>query len=681
MILPGSGLLPQGSTTRDFDVKHYLINLDILDWKGGTIKGYTDIQLVPLVDSLRSVEFDFQGLFVDSVLVDENPITNFQYDKRRIDIPFPEAKSKDEPILVSVYYHGKPQHDPVWGGFYFTGEEAYNMGIGFASDPPSVGRYWYPCVDDFTEKATHEYLIRVGKEYTAVCNGTLKDIYEFDDQTHTFHWELRDEIPCYLSSVAVAKYTCLCYTLASSRGKYPVTIYVTEPEKENAAIAFSTLPQIVAAFEKSFGPYPWERIGFVSVPFRGGAMEHATNISLSRSTITGSLRNEGLYAHEFAHSWFGDLVTCQTPADMWLNEGWATWAVAVYFEYKNGEKGYKDTMRENHLAALREGTRDESYLAVYGPPLDQTYSGTVYKKGADVANTLCSYLGNEKLFDALQKYFRDYAFKNISTEEFKSYLETSTRIPLDEFFKDWVYTPGFPHFAADSFLTTKKGSTYEVKLYLSQDLRGRTTYSNENRFDVLFMDKYWNKAVRNVTMSGENTVQTLYLPFSPSMVLVDPEETIADATIDQYRVIKNPGNYVFSNAAFSLKVNSLADSVFFRITNHWVTPHNKKPGKIYVSNTMLPDRYWTIESILGKGFIAEASFDLDRSIIYPSMKNGDPVFMKEKGKFALLYRKNTGCAWEAVPFQVMTIGNTLRFTTAKVTNGDYVVCFRKYSSP
>ncbi len=659
-------------TGRGFDVKHYLINLDILDFKGGTIRGYTDIQLTPVLDNLTEINLDLEGLTVDSVWVNEVPVKKFIYEKRKLIIPLLPPGKPWDPVLATVFYHGKPQRDPLWGGFYFADNEAFSIGIGFQSNPLSIGRYWYPCVDDFADKATHEYFIRVPKGMTAVCSGSLNGIYTFDEKTNIFHWEIQKEIPPYLSSVAVSRYECLSYNIDRGPVALPVSVYVRPADMEKARISFSTLPGMISAFENRFGPYRWERVGFVSVPIRGGAMEHAMNIAVPHSTVTGTLEYEELFAHELAHSWFGNLVTCETPSDMWFNEGWATWAVAVYIEQKKGWRAYKDYMRENHTIALKQ----TDHMAVYNTPPDETYGTTVYKKGADVVSTLRHYLGDEKFFRAIRELMGDFAYKNITTEQVKNYFQTSTRTHLDEFFSSWVYTPGFPHFAVDSFHTRKKGSTHEVTVYVGQDLRGRNKYSNENRMEILFLDQFWNRAYRSLTVSGPSVTATFTLPFSPRLAIIDPEERVADATIDEYRTLKRPVRYIFPECDFSMKVLSIQDSVFFRITSHWVTPDEGPQGNYLVNKKGIPDHYWTVEMNREKAWTAEAYFDIDRYIRYPDVKISDPLVLRSKGKFTLLYRKDASKPWEPVRAQMTVLKEALRLTTTQLYNGQYVVIYK-----
>ena len=153
------------------------------------------------------------------------------------------------------------------------------MGVGLNTQPHSFGKVWYPCIDEFTDKAYYDYYITVKNDKKAVCGGTLMSVNNNGNNTSTYHWKLHAEIPAYTSSVAVGNYVAVKDTFNGITGKIPIQIYVPASDTNHAKASFINLKNILSIFESRFGPYLWERVGYVGVPFNAGAMEHATNIS------------------------------------------------------------------------------------------------------------------------------------------------------------------------------------------------------------------------------------------------------------------------------------------------------------------------------------------------------------------------------------------------------------------
>jgi aminopeptidase N len=661
------------SISDSVDVVHYTVNLDILDFNRKEISGFTDLQIVLKKDNLNQIVVDLLSLIVDSIWIDEIKITDYSYDGSKIIIPLSTALPKGRAILISVFYHGKPSKDPRWGGFYFGDGYAYNMGIGMKSDPHSYGRCWYPCFDNFIDRATYDYFITVGQGFTAVCSGTLAEIFENKNGTITYHWNLKNSIPVYLSSVSVSNYIALKDTFIGIRRAIPSQIYVSPEDSLLAVHSFKNLGEYLRAFEYMFGPYPWERIGFVSVPFTGGAMEHATNIAVSETAINGTLDSEMLFVHEFAHNWFGNLVTCQSAEDMWLNEGWASYCEALFLEYHYGKQRFKDYVRENHKKVLsKTHIRDKGYRAVYGIPHEFTYGSTVYDKGFDVVHTLRSYLGDKPFFSSLKKYFEYFAFKDISTELFKNFLTMETKLDLTDFFNTWIYSPGFPHFSIDSFLVNNAQKGFETRVFIRQKLKGTDDYAYSNKIEVTFMDEHWHALTETFEFSGETGVKLFYLPFEPDLVMLDLEEKINDATTDNYKVIRSKGKYEFKETYFEMQVEDITDSAFIRVELNWVAPDScKKPKeRITISNS----NYWKIEGIFPDDFNVKGIFSYDLPEF--SLKSWvDSVFKGRTYTMVLLYRSNLDDDWDKYDFKLEGNEYFGKLVIDSLRSGEYTLGF------
>ncbi len=648
-----NNITPKAYHSDSLDVINYDINLNITDFTNKIISGYTLLKIVPKVNNLTNIPLDLQQLTIDSIFVDSIKTTSFNYNDTLINIAVLPYNVTDT-ILVKIYYHGTPQIDPSsWGGFYFQGDYAYNLGVGFDSNPHNYGRVWFPCVDDFVDRATYDYRITVKNGYFAVCNGTLIDTTYNGNNTHTFYWRLHNTIPTYLSSVAVSRYVAVTDTFNGLTGQIPIEIYVPENDSLNAVNSFINLKNVLTGFENDFGPYRWERVGYVAVPFSSGAMEHATNIAYPLAVINGSLSYEYLYAHELSHHWFGDLVTCKTAEDMWLNEGWASYCEAIFNENIYGKEAYKNYSRNNHKnVLLTTHITDNGYRAVYGIPSEYTYGSTVYDKGADVAKTIRGYLGDSLFFETIKAYLDTFAYKPASSFDFRDFISSYTGIDMTDFFDTWVFSPGFVHFSLDSFNVVNNAGNYDVTVYMKQKLKEINSFANSNRIPITFADDNWNFYNSVVKFSGETGSQIFTLPFNPKHIFVDKEEQIQDATTDRYFIISNAGDYNFDNEYAYVTINNLDDSCMLRVVHNWVAPDSLKtpiPGLFLSDN-----RYYNVEGILPSNFSASIKFKFTKSL---NEKLDNNLLTNVSDSLVLLYRKSPKYDWQIIPF-IKTGSNT-----------------------
>jgi len=634
------------------DVIHYSINLDITDFTNSQITGNTILEIVSKVNNVSLIKLDLLKLTIDSIKQDGNLISGFSYNDTLLKINCLTPLSAGDTTILNIYYHGKPVTDPSgFGGFYFTANYAYNIGVAFKDYPHNYGRVWYPCVDDFIDRAKYDFYITVKNIHKAVCGGTLISVTDNGNNTNTYHWDLRDEIPTYLSSVAVGPYKVVNDTFNGINGQIPIALYVYPNDTAKAKNSFINLKSILTAYEQDFGAYKWERVGYVGTPFSGGAMEHTTNIAYPSFAIDGSLSYEGLYAHELSHQWFGDLVTCSTDKDMWINEGWATFCESIYVEKLYGNPAYKDYVRSKHNEVLRYlHIEDSTYRAIYGIPPDYTYSSTVYEKGADVVHSIRGYLGDSLFFAAVKNFLSTYSFDNASSEDLKNSITNYTGISMTDFFDFWVYSPGFTHYSVDSFKVVNNATDYNVTVYVHQKLKATNLYANSNRVEITFMDSNWVQQTKLMQFSGEFGSQTFTIPINPVNVMIDINEKISDATTDFYQTIKTTGNNYFKNILyFKTNVISINDSAFLRVTHNWVAPDTLRipsPNLVLANN-----RYWKIEGILPDTFVAKGYFWYDKRTTGTTGYLDNDFIIYPTDSLVLMYRKNTSYNWDSIPFK------------------------------
>ena len=209
-------------------------------------------------------------------------------------------------------------------------------------------------------------------------------------------------------------------------------------------------------------------------------------------------------AHEFAHHWWGDLVTCETAEDMWINEG-----MAVYSEHLFLEKTYDYAtslaeIKKNHKEVVhRVHLNEGGFRAISGIPHEYTYGDHVYKKGASVAHNMRAYLGDDLFFLGLKSITNNYKFKNINSAQFRDELTSSTGINMTNFFNDWVFSPGFSHFDIDSINVIPNGPSFDIAINVQQKLRGATNFHLGTPLEITFYDNDWNKHKDTIVANGQ----------------------------------------------------------------------------------------------------------------------------------------------------------------------------------
>jgi len=415
---------------------HYGIHLTDISLTDKTIKGYTEVQLISRVEQLSTITLELSSLHIDSVFITAKKTLAFDHSADKITISLQEALVKGDTTEVTIYYHGHPFVDASgWGGFHFSGDYALNLGVGFATVPHNLGKAWFPCIDDFRDRALYDVYLTVTNDKKAISGGILVDVTDHGNNTSTWHWKTKYTLPTYLISATTGPYELITDTYNGLQKIIPITYYCRPADTSKVAGTFVNMKKILRVFEDHFGPYPFERVGNTATPGRLGAMEHASNVSYPFSGWTGNTSREGWYAHELSHMWFGNKVTCSSAEDMWLNEGRAVWCESLYREMIYGKQAYRDNMRRKLKEVLQSAHVDDNgYYALYGIPQTITYGTTVYQKGGQVVHTLRGYIGDSLFFGGVKAYLQKYAYHNASTFDLRDFLSAYCGIDLHPFF-------------------------------------------------------------------------------------------------------------------------------------------------------------------------------------------------------------------------------------------------------
>lgn len=653
----------KASVGDSIDVVHYKIELQNIDLVSKIITAKTTLNLKSKVD-LSAFDLELKNLTVSQIESDDVTIAGFSQQNEKINIQLASVLTADQEIEIAIFYSGIPFHED-WGGFHYNGNYAFNLGVGFDSDPHNLGKAWFPCVDNFVDKATYELFITVPEETEAVCGGVLNDVISNGNGTYTWHWIISQEISTYLVSVAIGDYALYEDVFPGMERDIPITAYVKPASLNNVAGTLEHIHEIMNHFESHYGPYPFNRVGYVGTSI--GAMEHIDNIAFPHSCFTGDLTYEDLVAHELSHMWFGNKVTCANAGDMWLNEGWATFCANYYMTDIYDRETYQAAMTQLTYTVLKNAhITDNSYLSLHDVPTEYTYGATVYDKGATVVHTLMNYLGEDVFFEAIRAYLNEYAYNSATSENMRDFLSEYTGVDLTDFFETWVFTPGTPHYSIDSVKIEPSGTDYNVHLFMRQKHKGCNHIGNSCIVEVAFMDENWQVQTDTVHFDGETGYSIKTIDFESVMVIVDYYDKTADARSEKNLVVKETGETTISIASFKLRVNEIFDSTFVRVTHHWAAPDSLKTP--VEGLRISPYRYWSVDYVsaqepqMSGGFYYQKGNAYDANLIF-----------SQNDSVTVLYRPDAAHDWQSIStFRegIWTIGYV--FAT-ELRPGDYTL--------
>ncbi len=649
-------------------VTHYDIHLTDINFTAHTIGGFTDLTIVTKVPNLSQYVLDLQNLTVDSVFVDGLTAV---FQQQGTHLLVNHASQQGDTALVQVHYHGTPVTDSRYGGFYFSGEYCYNMGVAFNYLPHNFGRCWYPCIDEFTDKSSYTFHINTTANKMAVCNGMLTGTDTLADGKLLWTWELEEPIPTYLASVAVGEYRLYADTFHGVEADIPIHIYAQPNTINKVAGSFVHLKSILQMYEAMYGPYRWPRVGYVAVNFSSGAMEHATNIAYPNLAINGNTENELLYAHELNHLWFGDLITCSRAEEMWINEGFASYSEALTSGLvhntatTNAYLDYIRDMRNDLLFNLEK--EDGGMYALDAVPLEVTYGSHSYNKGAVVIHSIRQYMGDSLFFGGMQSLLSQNAYSNVTSAQLFNHLAQTSGLPMMDFYEGWVHQPGFLHFSIDSIVPLG-GTQYRV--FLHQRLFGAEHFANNNKIDLTFVSQDRTMyTIPDVIFSGEFATLDVTIPFTPAFGMVDYYEKMSDATIDYTTTLTASDTWSPNKSNFSITLDNYEDSALVRIEHNFVDPGQvgDLPEGIYQRSS---NHYWTVNIASNVQPQGKLRFRCQRgsgSIDYELTQSYTTINLK------LLYRPSNSQPWQVVRATHSGSPNNGQLTIETIAPGQYCI--------
>ncbi len=505
------------------DITYYKLDLNV-SYSSKYLKGIVTVKGKSINDLLTSFYLDLSaGFKVNYVLSNTTSVQYSLDNSNRLYISLEKNYTPGEEFNVEISYEGKPASSGGIGGSFVFEKTPAGDPVIWTLSQPYGSRDWWPCKDTPADKAdSSDVWITADQSFTSVSNGILKEIIDNPNGTKTYKWHNSYPIANYLISIALSNYELYQNYYQSSSGiLLPITNYIYKGNTTKYKHVLDNVPKMIKIFADKFGEYPFikEKYGHAECGFSGG-MEHQTCTSLGAFS-------ENIIAHELAHQWFGDMVTCKDWNNIWLNEGFASYGECIYREEMYGKEDFKNYVSNfmNNYALYASGSIyiPDNYLNNVGYVFDSRRS---YKKGAIVLHMLRGIIGDEYFFETLKTYTKEprITYNTATTEDFKAIAEIVSGQDLDYFFDQWIYGENYPTYSFNWDYEKSDGDNYSLKLYLQQETKTNPKYFT---MPIQVLYKTTNE-IKTVTVFNDKQNQSWEIKVAgePIEVTFDPENWI-----------------------------------------------------------------------------------------------------------------------------------------------------------
>lgn len=447
------------SYTRTIDLIHTKLNLKF-DWQKQHVLGIADLTVKPVFYTTNTILLHATNFDINNIKINGTPTTAFEYDGEELIITHTKEITRSEEVIVTIDYVAKPNEGPVGGSAAITSDKGLFF-INPLNEEPNKPQQiwtqgetennsrWFPTIDRPNERCTQEIYVTVQDRFKSLSNGKLISSTANANGTRTDYWKQDKPHAPYLFMLAIGEYSV---TKDSWNGK-PVEYYVEEEYATDAKEIFNHTPEMIGFFSDILDyPYPWDKYSSVICrDYVSGAMENTSAVIFGefvqknhRQLIDND--NDLIVAHELFHHWFGDLVTCESWANLTLNEGFANYSEYLWYEHKYGKMRadlHRITELRNYVGSVEN--QGGHPLIHYGfQDKEDMFDAHSYNKGGLVLHMLRSYLGDDAFFAGLHRYLVDNEYTAVETDELRMAFEDVTGQDLNWFFDQWYFESGHP---------------------------------------------------------------------------------------------------------------------------------------------------------------------------------------------------------------------------------------------
>jgi len=457
----------QWPRSHNYDVQHYRIALSF-DWTKQSVNGETTITFQPFGAKFREIEIDAGDMTIKSVKLVGGAALTYRYEnKEKLYVALDRAYPAGRDVSIAIGYSATPSQ----GLTFIAPTEAdparpYQI---WTQGEARTNHYWFPCYDYPNDKATSELLATADEKFQVISNGALIGVQrDAAAKTKTWHWKMDRPFSSYLVSIIVGQYEEI-------KGQFkdkPVISYVYPGQAEDGRVSFGKLAKMAAFYSQKIGyDYPYAKYAQTMVRDFGGAMENISATTMTDNAVHDKraaldVSSDEIVAHELAHQWFGDLLTCRHWGEIWLNESFAVFFEGLWKEHDKGKDDFLYEMygnQQGYFQAWNQGNRRPIVTVRYSDP-DALFDAYAYPRGGAVLSMLRFVLGEESFWKAINHYVKKNQWQNVETSDLAAAIEEATGQNLSWFFDEWIYRMGHPQFE----ITSKYDGSKSLKLTVKQ---------------------------------------------------------------------------------------------------------------------------------------------------------------------------------------------------------------------
>jgi aminopeptidase N len=620
---------------RPVDIQHIRLDLNV-DLPKKTVDAIAFLRFGTLTP-VKTIALDAVGFEVRQVELgtqinkdrddpgQEKPrvLLTFRHDGKKLVIDLPTEWAADkEGWLVIDYRVRQPKE-----GLFFFGPSSAEPDVPltvWSQGEAITNRYWFPCLDHPDQRQTTELVVTVADGFEVLSNGRLVSKNSNADKTVTFHWKQERPHASYLVTLVVGQ-----FAIVKEEGPVPLFYYVPPKRKEEVARTFGRTREMLDFFSRRFGiDYPWEKYAqVVAEQFTSGGMENTSATTLNdyalhdeRSFLDSNA--DGLIAHELAHQWWGDLVTCRDWSHIWLNEGFASFCEVLWDEHKLGREEADYNLLRKAEAAISGGKERPVVDRFYSSPR-MMFDARAYPKGAWILQMLRARLGEETFWKGIRTYGTEHRFKSVETSDLRRTLERTSGKNLERFFHDWTERPGHPVLDVTTDYLTE---TRQLRVAVKQTQTGEPFH-----FPLLILvtpagDGDRSRAIRQtLQIADREQVAYIALDTAPSLVEIDPELAVLKEMTekkgrDLWAAQLTRGSSVASRvaaAAYFGKQKDVAD-------------------RELLANAIKAEKFWGVAADIAQALAASGG-DVARDALVAGLKHENPKVRRacaeQLGKF------------------------------------------------
>ena len=534
------------SALLDYDVLFYGIDLEVND-TSTFVKGSTHI-LVSAVEEMDEVVFELSiSMTVDSIFIDGKKVPAYSHGKDLVRITPEVSLEAGKQFSTRIFYHGTGGQYGFFSGISNRYDSFWGKNVTYTLSEPFHAMDWFACKQVLTDKADSAYIyLTVADHLKAGSNGLLTAVDSLPGNLVRYKWETRYPIAFYLLSLSVSEYIDYSYYLHPEQSPdsflfqnyiYDTAAYLLQNKDDIDATG-----DMIELYSWIFGNYPFwrEKYGHCVAPM-GGGMEHQTMTTLVNFGFN-------LVAHELAHQWFGDNVTCASWQDIWINEGFASYA-----EYLALEQLVSKREADYWMETAHDRVYTEPEGSVYVPEEDAADEFRIfsyalsYKKGAALLHMIRYELDDDSVFyETLENFQVQFADSVATGDDFLAVLNETSGMTFDWFFDQWYYGQGYPEFNFVWWQTTDS-------LFIVADQKGSSpaTPFFRTSLDIgLILEDGQNNSLR---IDYDSPSKTIQIPMKQRVldVIPDPTNWIVDISQVVHRFV--------TNAYFSVNPNPFTD--------------------------------------------------------------------------------------------------------------------------